>query len=68
MTRHPRMGAVEEPEVPLRERVWNERATADDRENAGVYVLLCVNVCGIKQLRGKHSSGAVERKRSGCCA
>jgi hypothetical protein len=47
------MGAVEELKVPLRERLWNERPTADDRENAGVYRLLCVNACGIKQLRGK---------------
>ena len=28
MTRHPRMGAVEEPKVALRERVWNEGGTA----------------------------------------
>jgi hypothetical protein len=60
MTRHPRMGAVEQPEVPLREREWNERATADDRENAGVYVLLCVNVCGLhkKQCANPTPSGA----------
>jgi len=38
---------VEEPEVPRRERVWNERHTADDREKAGVYGLLWVNVSGI---------------------
>jgi hypothetical protein len=48
VTRHPRMGAAEEPEVPRRERAWNERATATRRENAGVYRLLCVNVCGMK--------------------
>jgi hypothetical protein len=35
-TRHPQMGAVEEPLVPVRERVWNERATDDSREKAGV--------------------------------
>lgn len=49
------MGAVEEPEVPWREPQWNERATAMRRENAGVYRLLCVNVCGIKQLRGRNT-------------
>ena len=37
------MGAVEEPEVPLRERLWNERSTANSCENAGVYRLLWVN-------------------------
>jgi len=47
MTRHPRMGAVEELKVALRERLWNERPTADIRENAGVYRLLWVNVSGI---------------------
>ena len=47
MTRHPQMGAVEEPEVPLRERAWNERTTAGSREKAGVYGLLWVNACGI---------------------
>jgi hypothetical protein len=52
------MGAVEEPAVPNGERAWNERATDDDRENAGVYGLLCVNVCGIKQLRGKTLFGS----------
>jgi hypothetical protein len=36
-TRHPRMGAVEELLVPLRERVWNERPTAMNREKTGVY-------------------------------
>jgi hypothetical protein len=47
VTRHPRMGAVEEPEVTVGERVWNERPIARSRENAGVYRLLCVNVHGI---------------------
>jgi hypothetical protein len=47
VTRHPRMGAVEEPEVPVRERVWNERATARNREKTGVYGLLWVNARGI---------------------
>jgi hypothetical protein len=51
------MGAVEEPGVPMRELVWNERAAGDDRENTGVYRLLCVNICGIKQLRGKSLFG-----------
>jgi hypothetical protein len=41
------MGAVEEPEVPRRERLWNELATGNDRENAGVYRLPYVNVNGI---------------------
>jgi hypothetical protein len=45
------MGAVEEPEVPLRERLWNERSTATSREKTGVYRLLCVNVNGINRLR-----------------
>jgi hypothetical protein len=40
VTRHPRMGAVEQPEVALREPSWNERATANAGENAGVYGLL----------------------------
>jgi hypothetical protein len=44
VTRHPRMGAVEELKVPVREPQWNERSTAGSRENAGVYRLLCVNV------------------------
>ncbi len=47
VTRHPRMGAVEEPTVPLREPSWNEQPTATRRENAGVYRLLWVNVHGI---------------------
>ena len=46
-TRHPRMGAVEELRVPLREPQWNERPTVTSRENAGVYGLLWVNVNGI---------------------
>jgi hypothetical protein len=46
-TRHPRKGAVEEPKVTVREPQWNERSTADDRENTGVYRLLWVNVHGI---------------------
>ena len=50
VTRHPGMGAVEEPEVPLREPSWNERPTAMNRKNAGVYRLLCVNVNGMRQL------------------
>ncbi len=50
MTRHPQMGAVEEPEVTVGERVWNERATADNREKTGVYRLLWVNVSGMRQL------------------
>jgi hypothetical protein len=49
------MGAVEELLVPRRERLWNERATASSGENAGVYRLLCVNACGIKQLREKQA-------------
>lgn len=40
LTRYPQMGAVEEPEVPRRERVWNQCRAADSRENAGVYRLL----------------------------
>ena len=51
MTRHPRMGAVEELKVPLREPQWNERPTAEWGENAGVYRLLRVNVNGINRLR-----------------
>ena len=47
----PRMGAVEEPEVPRRERAWNERATASYREKTGVYGLLWVNASGMRQLR-----------------
>lgn len=46
-TRHPRKGAVEQPEVPRRERLSNQCCAADSREDAGVYVLLRVNVCGI---------------------
>jgi hypothetical protein len=34
------MGAVEQPAVALRERVWNERHADSNRENAGVYGLL----------------------------
>ena len=61
MTRHPRMGAVEELLVPLREPQWNERPTANDRENTGVYRLLSVNllkagVCLVKIASG--SQGA----------
>ena len=62
VTRHPRMGAVEEPKVPRRERLWNEQATATRCENAGVYRLLCVNVSGIRQLAANRrvlGSGAV---------
>ena len=47
VTRHPRMGAVEEPEVPRRERQWNERAIDEMHEKAGVYRLLRVNASGI---------------------
>jgi hypothetical protein len=61
VTRHPRMGAVAQPAVAVRERVWNEQRTGTGRENAGVYRLLCVNVCGIRQLRGKTLFGS-------CCA
>ncbi len=50
VTHHPRMGAAEELEVPRRERVWNEQATVNSRENAGVYRLLWVNVNGMRQL------------------
>jgi hypothetical protein len=38
------MGAAEEPEVTVGERVWNERPTSTSREKAGVYRLLRVNV------------------------
>lgn len=50
VTRHPRMGAVEEPEVTVGEHVWNEWSTDARRENAGVYTLLWVNVNGMRQL------------------
>lgn len=50
LTRHPRMGAVGEPEVTVGERVWNERSTAGSREKTGVYRLLWVNVNGMRQL------------------
>lgn len=50
VTRHPQMGAVEEPEVPLRKPQWNERSTATSREKTGVYRLLWVNVNGMRQL------------------
>jgi len=49
-TRHPRMGAVEEPEVAVREPSWNERPRVNSRENTGVYRLLWVNVNGMSQL------------------
>jgi hypothetical protein len=41
------MGAVEEPEVPRRERQWNERAIDEMHKKAGVYRLLRVNASGI---------------------
>jgi hypothetical protein len=47
MTPHPQMGAVEEPEVALREPLWNQRRAGDSREKTGVYRLLWVNACGI---------------------
>ena len=47
VTRHPRKGSAEEPEITVGERVWNERPTANSREKTGVYRLLWVNACGI---------------------
>ena len=51
VTRHPQMGAVDEPQVDVREHVWNECCRAIRPENAGVYRLLKVNVRGMRQLR-----------------
>ena len=33
--------------------MWNERHAVSNRENVGVYRLLCVNMNGIRQLREK---------------
>jgi hypothetical protein len=42
------MEAADKPEVPLRERAWNERSIAKRRENTGVYWVLLVNARGIR--------------------
>jgi hypothetical protein len=55
------MGAVEEPEVTVGERVWNERPIASYREKTGVYRLLYVNANGISQLAKLKENGMIQR-------
>jgi hypothetical protein len=57
------MGAVAQPEVPRRERAWNERSTVDDGENAGGYRLLCVNVLKTQHRASVAGVPAVEDTR-----
>jgi hypothetical protein len=51
--------------VTLREREWNERHTARDRENTGVSVFTRVNVNGIRQLKGKRGVQGSRRGNAG---
>jgi hypothetical protein len=53
--------------VTLRERELNQRHTAGDRINTGVYVFTCVNASGMRQFVAKPAVRGYCGSNQGCC-